>query len=212
MLAHSYVLSLERLTRKHRGAAAPVVATLLMIAIAVVGGTILFVFAQGSFNETQISGVPSIEAIVIFGYDARDVPALTAHNGVIMALDTAGVPTPLGKYADERVAVYIKNDSVNPVHLTEIRLGGTVYDYDTFTEPLGAWDDATNLIQGQYSILQDSTTILQEQAALLNPGQSVTILIDLDDSFPINRDTQFKLTTSNGAIFIDTIIMGHNKG
>ena len=120
MLVHGVVLGLEKLPTKHSGVA-PVIATILLVAIAVVGGIIMLVLSQVYFNDTQVSGTPSIEAIVIFGYDARDLPALTAHNGVIMALDTAGVPTPLGKYADERVAVYIKNDSVNPVHLTEIR-------------------------------------------------------------------------------------------
>jgi len=172
----------------------------------------MLVLSQAYFNDTQISGYPSIEAIVIFGNDARDVSALTAHNGEIMPLDTAGDPTLVGKYADERVAVYIKNNSVNQVHLSEIRLAGTVYDYNTSTDPLGVWDDATNLVPGEYSVLTDSSSILQEQAALLNPGQSATILIDLNDGFPINRDAQFKLTTINGAIFIDTIIMGHNKG
>jgi len=211
MLVHGVVLSLEKLPRKHRGVA-PVIATILLVAIAVVGGIIMLVLSQAYFNDTQISGTPSIEAIVIFGYDARDVPALTAHDGMIMALDTAGDPTSVGKSADERVAVYIKNNGVNQVHLSEIRLGGTVYDYDASTDPLGAWDDATNLVAGEYSVLTDSASILQEQAALLNPGQSVTILIDLEDGFPINRDAQFKLTTINKTFFVDTIIMGHNKG
>jgi len=40
----------------HR-AVAEVIATLLLVAIAVVGGTIIFVFSQESFNKTQVSGI-----------------------------------------------------------------------------------------------------------------------------------------------------------
>ena len=197
--------------RNHR-AVAPVIATLLMVAIAVVGGTIIFVFAQGFFSQSQISGTPTIEAIKILGYDARDVTALNAHNGQPMADGTGSDATNTGKNVDERVTVFVKNDSVNSVLFTEIRLGGTVYAYDTVNLAPGAFDDSTNLVPGEYSILTAETSILQEQAAVLQPGQSVTVLIDLIDDYPIGRDTQFKLTTTNGAIFVGTVVMGQNSG
>ncbi len=75
--------TLEKRTRKHR-AVAPVIATLLMVAIAVVGGTIIFVFSQGFFNQAQISGTPAIESVKILGYDARDVQFLNAHDGGVL--------------------------------------------------------------------------------------------------------------------------------
>ena len=193
--------------RNHR-AVAPVIATLLMVAIAVVGGTIIFVFAQGFFSQAQISGTPTIEAVKIMGYDARDVANLKAHDNVIMTV-TAGDSANTGKNADERVAVYVKNDSVNQVLFTEIRLGGTVYAYAT-----GTLDDYDGLVPAQleYSVLTNASTILGEQAAVIQPGQSVTLLIDLDEDFPIGRDTQFKLTTTNGAIFVGTVVMGQVSG
>ena len=40
MLVHGEVLGLEKLPRKHRGVA-PVIATILLVAIAVVGGIIM---------------------------------------------------------------------------------------------------------------------------------------------------------------------------
>jgi len=196
--------------RNHR-AVAEVIATLLLVAIAVVGGTIIFVFAQGFFSQAQISGTPTVEAVKIIGYDARDVDFLKAHDNTDMAAGTGGDPAVIGKNADERVAVYVKNDSVNQVLFTEIRLGGTVYSYDT-SASLSPFGDATDLIPGEYSILSDSSTILQEQTAILQPGQTGTILIDLEDDFPIGRDTQFKLTTTNGAIFVGTVVMGQNSG
>ncbi len=95
---------------KHK-AVAPVIATLLMVAIAVVGGTIIFVFAQGFFSNTQVSGTPTIEALKVIGYDARDADELQAHDGVLMTDETGGEQNG-EKTADERVAVYVKNDSV----------------------------------------------------------------------------------------------------
>ncbi len=203
----------ERLT--NRRAVAPVIATLLMVAIAVVGGTIIFVFAQGFFSQAQISGTPSIESVKIIGYDARDISALRAHDGLTMPPLSAGNTTgnTLGKNVDERVAVFIKNDSVNQVLFSEIRLGGTVYAYDTATT-LSDWDDTTDLIPGEYSVMLDATPtgILQELAATVQPGGTITVIVDLDDNFPIGRDTQFKLTTTNGAVFVGTVVMGQNVG
>ena len=199
----------ERLT--NRRAVAPVIATLLMVAIAVVGGTIIFVFSQGFFSQSQISGNPSIESIKILGYDARDADALRAHDGLTMAAGTGGNATSLGKLNDERVTIFVKNDSVGQVLFSEIRLGGTIYAYDS-SATLSAWNDGTDLTPGQYSVMTDSTSILQEQAATVQPGQTATIIVDLNDNFPIGRDTQFKMTTTNGAVFVGTVVMGQNSG
>ena len=202
----------ERLT--NRKAVAPVIATLLMVAIAVVGGTIIFVFSQGFFSQSQISGNPSIESVKILGYDARDVDAVRAHDGTIMAPTTAGNATgannALGKNVGERVAIYVKNDSVQQILFSEVRLGGTTYTYDTQT----TLEDISspNFIEGEYQVLLDSSTVLQEQAGTVQPGQTATIFVDLDDNFPIGRDTQFKLTTTNGAVFVGTVVMGQNAG
>jgi len=199
-------VKLKKITGKHRGVD-PIIAALLLVAITVTGGSVVSVFTQEFYNVAQLSGAPTIELIKILGYDARDVTELTAHDGVIMPLGSAGDPTSVGKHEDERIAVYLKNDSVNQVHLIEVRLGGTVYSYDT-SAALTDWDSITDLVQGEYSVLTNPTSILQEQAAILNPGQTATILIDLDDAFPFGRDVQFKLTTTNGAIFVSTVIMG----
>ena len=202
----------ERLT--NRRAVAPVIATLLMVAIAVVGGTIIFVFSQGFFSQSQISGNPSIESVKILGYDARDVDALNSHDGTTMpALSAGNVTGPtnaLGKNVGERVAIYVKNDSVQQILFSEIRLGGSVYTYDT--QPAIVPTTDLNFIDGEYEILLDSNTILQEQAGTVQPGQTATIFVDLTDNYPIGRDTQFKLTTTNGAVFVGTVVMGQNAG
>jgi len=196
--------TLEKRTRKHR-AVAPVIATLLMVAIAVVGGTIIFVFSQGFFNQAQISGTPAIESVKILGYDARDVPLLEAHNGITMTA-TASSALVQGKNVGEYVVVYVKNDSVGQLLFSEIRLGGTVYTYDA----PGAVQNFAVANFGQYYVLANSTTSIASLAGVAEPGQTVGLLFELADNYPTGRDTQFKLTTNNGAVFVGTVVMGQN--
>lgn len=192
-----------------RRAVAPVIATLLMVAIAVVGGTIIFVFSQGFFNQSQISGTPSIESVKILGYDARDVDALKIHDGTTMAALTGGVSNNL-KNVDERVAIYVKNDSVGQMLISQLSLGGQIYNYTTAAS-VGAWD-APSPAQGSYFVMTGAGSVLQQQAPAIQPGQTATVLVDLGSNFPIGRDIQFKLTTTNGAVFVGTVVMGQNSG
>ena len=197
----------SRKCRSTHRAVAPVIATLLMVAIAVVGGTIIFVFSQGFFNQAQVSGTPTIESVKILGYDARDIASLTAHDGLTMTA-VASDPNDQGKNVGEYVVVYIKNDSSGQVLFSEIRLGGAVY---TYVFP-GAVPVHTAATVGTYAVIDNSTHSILDQAGVAQSGETIGILFDLSDNFPIGRDTQFKLTTTNGAVFVGTVVMGQNAG
>ncbi len=195
---------------KHR-AVDPVIATLLMVAIAVVGGTIIFVFSQGFFSSSQVSGTPTIEALKVIGYDARDAEELQAHDGVLMTHHTGGEQNG-EKTADERVAVYVKNDSVQKISIAELRFSGNIYNF-TSAATLTDWDDATTLIPGEYAVLTDSPgALLVAAAGEIQPGDIVTLVIDLDENIKIGRDSQFKMTTTNGAVLVHTVNIGQQSG
>jgi len=202
----------------HR-AVAPVIATLLMVAIAVVGGTIIFVFAQGFFSSSQISGTPQIEAVKILGYDARAVTNLQMHDGN----DMQGIAgnSDSNKEASERVAIYITNDSVQKIVLGEITFGGVAYGYLNVNTPnaLGAWDttSTTELRATNYTVLTGTASgttdiFLAEGAGEIRAGQTATILLDLESDLRIGRSSQFKLTTSNGNVFVSTVSVGQQSG
>ena len=195
----------------HR-AVAPVIATLLMVAIAVVGGTIIFVFAQGFFSSSQISGTPQIEAVKILGYDARSVTALQAHDGNLMLATSGGDADP-NKEADERVAIYVTNDSVQKIVLGEISFAGYIYQYvDASGTGLGAYDSA-NIPIGNYTVLtRTPDTLLAQGAGEIAPGQTASIVLDLEADLRIGRGSQFKLTTSNGNVFVGTVSVGQQSG
>ncbi|MFQ5475405.1 MAG: archaellin/type IV pilin N-terminal domain-containing protein [Nitrosopumilus sp.] len=182
-----------------RRAVAPVIATLLLVAIAVVGGSIVFVFSQGFFSSAQVSGSPNIESIKFIGYDTTDGVTLLNHDGTVFpSTNTAGDGLVLG----EEIAVYLQSNSVGKSSLSEIRFAGTVYNYTTATP--------TN---GEYQVLtRGPSTILTSSSAEIQPGQQVTVLLTLDENVKSGRDLQFKLTTANGAVYVGTIVAGQQSG
>ena len=205
----------KELKTSHK-AVAPVIATLLMVAIAVVGGTIIFVFSQGFFSSSQISGTPQIELVQILGYDARAVEFLQMHDGNDM-IATSGALDP-NVEADDRVAIYITNNSVQKIVLGEIAFGGFTYSYvNVATAGLGAFDTTTvgELMSTNYTILSGTNggdQLLDEGAGEIKAGQTATIILDLESDLRIGRSSQFKLTTSNGNVFVSTVSVGQQSG
>ena len=182
-----------------RRAVAPVIATLLLVAIAVVGGSIVFVFSQGFFSSAQISGSPNIESVKFTGYDASDGVTLLNHDGTVFP-STNGAGD--GLLVGEEIAVYLQSNSVGKLTLSEVRIGGTVYNYTSIAPG-----------NGDYQVLtRGPSTILASTTAEIQPGQQVTILATLDENIKSGRDTQFKLTTANGAVFVGTVIAGQQSG
>ena len=190
----------------HR-AVAEVIATLLLVVIAAVGGSIILAFSQEFFSHPQISGTPTIESVKILGYDARDVANLNAHDGQTMSVVSSD-PNTLGKNVGERIIVYVKNDSVQQILFSEVRLGGTVYQYNT-VDPIPVFTAGTG---GNYGILNNSTHMTTDPIGIDPAGKTVGIIFELNDNFPIGRDTQFRLTTTNGGVLIGTVVMGQNAG
>lgn len=198
-------------TKTSRRAVAPIIATLLLVAIAVVGGSIVFVFSQGFFSSAQVSGAPNIESLKFTGYDATDGALLKLHDGVSTGVAT-GV-TGNGLATGERIAIYVQNQGVNKVTLGEIRFAGSVYSYSSTpgTTTLAAWTAPGN--PATYRILTASPgTIIDTTSPEIQPGQQATIILELAENVKTGRDAQFKLSTSNGAVFVGTVIAGQQSG
>lgn len=189
-----------------RRGVAPIIATLLLVAIAVVGGAIVFAYSQNFFSSSQISGKPNIESLKVIGYDGRDIATgLSDHNGVAMTL-SAGAADNI-KSTGEYVNAYLKNDSVQAVTLGEVRLGGSIYAYETAA--------AFGVTNGVYKVLLSggATDLFStSQVGEIQPGQTVTVVMKLSENMKIGRDAQFKITTTNGAVFVGTIVTGQQSG
>ena len=55
-------------------------------------------------------------------------------------------------------------------------------------------------------------TLLSSGAGELAPGQTATVVLDLDSDLRVGRSAQFKLTTSNGNVFVGTVSVGQQSG
>ena len=119
-----------------RKAVAPIIATLLMVAIAVVGGILIFVFTQGFFTESDVSA-GSTDNIAILGYDLRDVAdvvgsdSLIDHGGAVVEgnADTSAADVD-GQLADADYGiVYIENLGSSAVVISKLRVGDSSYLY-----------------------------------------------------------------------------------
>jgi len=197
---------------------APVIATLLLVAIAVVGGSMVFVFAQGYVSETQVSGSPQVELIKIFGYDGSDVDKLKLHDGnEILANNCCGIAD--GKKSfDERIAIYVQNNSIQPVVISELRLAGDVYSFVPQTK-IGEWNkigDGHKPHPNEYIIVNrhiegKNYDTVQEYPAEIQSGKVVTLLLDLGQNMMMSHDSQVKITTDHGNVFVSTIMIGQHS-
>jgi len=173
----------------------------------------LFVFVinyntgTGRFHETP---APLIDIIAILGYDARDLNELKAHDGITMLKNSAGIQNNV-KEKDERVVIYLENQSVQTITISEVKFGGTVYN---FQDNVGAIDNYEGSAprQGNYVILTDGESGLLQSSDELQPSQIASVVLDLTDQFIIGRGSVFKMTTSIGFVFEDVIYIGQQHG
>ena len=67
--------------------------------------------------------------------------------------------------------------------------------------------------QGEFVILSDSSgNLLQSSTGIIQPGQIVTIILDIQDPIKIGRDAQIQIISSNGAVFVHTVNIGQILG
>ena len=188
-----------------RRAVAPIIATLLMVAISVVGGILIFVFSQGFFQDTQIAA-PTIENVEIWGYNATDKTSLGTHAGVQYTTGTQN-----NKIADgEQFAIFIRNSGGGDSLISEVSVYGVIFTPKVTTGVLATGTTADK----EWTMTTDGTNLCNCQ--LLVAGQEATIIIDYDSvvngEIKVGRPIPVKITTGAGATFTKQIISGRDVG
>jgi len=194
-----------------RRGVAPIIATLILIAIAVVGGTIISLYTNEIFATAQISGGPSIELLEILGYDATDSQELINFDDQMLQTYSGGLSDGQ-KSVGDRVAIYVQNHSIQSVVINELRFAGTVYTFSQNVGTLMPYFMGSAPAVGEYAILLKAPDeLLNSSTPIIEAGQTVTLVIGLDDNIKIGRDGQIKITTNHGAVFLGTAKTGNQE-
>ena len=201
-------------------AIAPIIATLILVAIAVVGGVMIFVLAQ-EFYFIEQRDMPSLAVISLVGYDARDLTAPpNCHDGTACAGVAANTGTyPLGNAAAgaaESIAIYIKNHVTHKVGITSVMVSGT---------PLaaaGAVPSCTEFNVFETPLAGGPTAFKADNRIL--PGDTASIVITFWDgtgtapcdapAFQVAKDRtiNIKVTADYDQEFNFIVVMGSESG
>jgi flagellin-like protein len=182
--------------KEERRGVAPIIATLLMVAVAVVGGILIFVFAQGFFGTTSDLSVGGTSLLSVTGYDARDATALKYHDGVSTGTINPAADGQLSE--GDAVLVYVKNEGTKDVTISSIEINDV--SHNTFDD--SAVYSATVPVNGTFAVDTASGTANGDADAVLAGGETGTIIVRYDGSaIPNGRNTTIKVITADGGEF-----------
>ena len=204
-------------------AVAPIIATLLMVAIAVVGGILIFVFTQGFFADEQVVG-PTIDELVIFGYDSRDQGPLTLHYGFTSGGNVNDDENPDQKLDDgDLVLIYGRNVGDSPLSIESI----TIFEqrHTFFNSDVGGSDCYSSLrgpglgkvTPGTFGIqTSDSSSFLCVASSVIEPNDEFTMILNYEDDgsgeVKVGKKLPIKVQTGNGQTFLLNAFNGAQRG
>ena len=137
------------------------------------------------------------------------------HDGnEILAKNCCGVADGK-KSADERIVFYVQNYSPEMIVISELTFAGNVYSFSPSSK-IGEWFKIGNghaPNQNEYIVINQhlggkNYKTVEDSAAVIEPGELVTIMLDLDKEIKMHQDAQIKITTNHGNVFVSNLEMG----
>jgi len=194
--------------KEQHKAVAPIIATLLMVAITVVGGILIFVFSQGFFKDTSIQS-PSMDAIEIWGYNAQDIADTSFKIHGNLEVNCGGtVNQKIGN--NDCFGIFIRNVGSNVVVIETLRVFGVAIPVETTATAV----TNANPGAGEFCLVQNTVC---SSNPLLQPGQEATVLVrnnaaTMNGEIKIGRPMIFSIETGKGQIFTKQIKSGLSEG
>ena len=199
------------LSKKNRRAVAPIIATLILVAIAVVGGVMIFVFAQDFFGGESMTGPGTIDTISLAGYDLRDLnnagnlKSHIASDQLCVECDASG-----GLKTSDLGAIYIKNSGATAVTIAAITMNDKKYilvgtGVDTVAAGFDPQDFAVyteDLAGGAISVQSDAT---------ISGADTGTIFFRSADDIGAGRTVSITVTTGSGQEFSFNVVIGQKS-
>ena len=211
-------------TIRSRRAVAPIIATLLLIAIAVIGGVMIYVFTQGFFGNSSITNSPGVDTITMSGYDMREITTvgpcaaptagLTTHEGTVIC--HGDVNTNDGKLVSDQGAIYIRNVGQKSYTISKIEVNGLQLGFRD-TDALFDANDGSYAVYAAEDAADITISDAPASVATILPGQEGTILVSFDDAgvtdntAAAGRTIPVKLTSANGSVFNFNVVVGSKQ-
>ena len=197
-------------------AIAPVIATLLMVAIAVLGGIIIFVFVQGFFSETDV-GQAQFEKLNILGYDLRDQDNsndLIVHDGTQNTEDN-GVSTDGDFGNTDYGAVYIENLGDGAIAISKVTIGASTYVLNDGTPVVidGDYPGAGNFVVCTGGSTCADTDM--NQAGIVDAFSKATLIVEKDSTgidLKNGRGVSIVVETDSGGAASVSAVVGTQRG
>jgi len=192
----NYHLPKTPLKFRRRKGVAEIIGTMMLMAITVVGASILSYFVNSSFNSENVTNTASLDIttnqIKLIAYDTRDSTTLMQLSGVnnksgdqkLCGISCAGNVNerPING-GTEFFVIQFTNNSINSIFLSSLQLNYVVHNWDSQTA-----GTALNLLSdlpsgsyphdGKFSILKTSSNI-QSSTSEIKSGQTVNLLVKL---------------------------------
>ena len=202
---------------KSRKAVAPIIATLLMIAIAVVGGVMIYVFTQGFFGNSSIATSPSVDTITMSGYDMREIvqagacgaqtAGVTQHENLITCYGDNAVDIGI-KAAGEEGTIFLRNVGQKPYTISKLEINEVELDFVSTDAALVAGTYGMYSIANAADVDGAGTTLLAAQLVL--PGEEATLVVSFDatNEAAAGRTIPIKITSASGSIYNFNVVVG----
>ena len=191
----------------HRSVAV-IIAHMLLIAIAVIGGMLIFVFVQDFIQTTQVSA-PQVEQLMIWGYNAteKSVNKLGTHSRQDVIV-TNKLDNQLSDGED--FFLFVRNYGGTDVFISEIKVFGVPFTPDTTSSSSGNLDAAP----GMWILSTNGKDPCRCQ--MIKSGQEATIAIGYDENVngPINvgKNVHVNIQTGGGFSFTKYVEVGSDRG
>jgi len=186
-----YWLKVLKEDSKHR-AVSSIIATILMISIGVVGGTMFFVAGTSVLSDDVIPET-SYDSLKIVGYNAADLQDGFVNGDLVNCSSLSN-----NKLAsDECFTIVVSNQGNFPSIIEKIRVYDTTYEFSSISAP------------GKFFIIDSEGNII----SVIKPNEKVNICINYDGSgINYGNYIPIELESGNGQVFSANIINGDSRG
>jgi hypothetical protein len=194
---------------KKRKAVQPIIATLLLIGISVVGGLSIYFWTGNAFSVTGITP-PVTEFVQIIGYDARDTLNIGGFDNSGANLDNnpsiGSLSTASG--TEEFIVIKLRNTGVASVLIDKISIIGVDHFFDP--DASGITDQPSAGTFEVYTKLDGNTS--SKASPIIEPSEDVRLAIKLSSNIPdhieLGKKTAIKIHTQQGNVMAQFITTG----